>query len=187
MSEVVDRCSVGLDFHTGADHRANLPHVRGDLEDDTTRSLSATFGARIAVHSRLRDGSLRHAATERGATVLLFEGGEAHRIDPEAVGIGTDGTLRVLASLGMIGPREPAAEPTFAMSSWWVRAPRSGILHLECDLGDHVDKGQTIGTVVDAFGTRLGRMRSRANGIVIGQRRHPLVNQGDAVSHIAAL
>jgi predicted deacylase len=187
MTEVVDRCDVGIDFHSGTDHRSNLPHIRGDMEDDRTRSLAEVFGAPIALHSRLRDGSLRYAATERDTTVLLFEGGEAHRIEPATVSAGRDGTLRVLSVLGMRD--DPPSEQTtrVAMSSTWIRAPRSGILHLMCELGDEVDAGDRIGTVVDAFGTSLGHLRARSGGIVVGQRQHPLVNQGDAVSHIAHL
>ena len=33
MTEIVTRCDVGIDLHTGSDHRTNLPHVRGDLDD----------------------------------------------------------------------------------------------------------------------------------------------------------
>ena len=33
MTEIVKRCDVGIDLHTGSDHRTNLPHVRADLDD----------------------------------------------------------------------------------------------------------------------------------------------------------
>ena len=88
MTEIVKRCDVGIDLHTGSDHRTNLPHVRGDLDDPETRKLAEAFGAPIMLHARVRDGSLRAAATESGATMLLFEGGEAWRFDAPAIEVG---------------------------------------------------------------------------------------------------
>ena len=78
-----------------------------------------------------------------------------------------------------------APETLLCTKSTWMRAPKSGILHLAVDLGDAVETGQPIATIVDAFGVRLGRVKSRVDGFVIGHTQHPLVNQGDAVTHIA--
>ena len=76
MREIVAGCEVGIDLHTGSDRRSNLPQVRADLDDARTRELAAAFGAPVMLHARIRDGSLRHAAGEKGAKVLLYEAGE---------------------------------------------------------------------------------------------------------------
>lgn len=102
MTEVIGRCSVGVDLHTGADRRSNLPQIRCDLEDPQTRALAESFGAPVLFHARLRDGSLRAAARETGARVLLYEAGEAWRFDEYAIAPGVDGVLRVLSALGML-------------------------------------------------------------------------------------
>jgi predicted deacylase len=185
MTEVVSRCSVGVDLHTGSDHRINLPQIRADLDDPYTLELAQTFGAPIAVHSRTRDGSLRQAATEAGATVLLYEGGEALRFDPAAIAAGRDGTRRILSKLGIIPIADPSQQTQLSRRSKWVRASRSGILHLEAGLGTRVAHGGTIATIVDPFGKRLSRVTARGDGLIIGHTQHPLVNQGDAVAHIA--
>ena len=101
MTEVVDRCTVGIDLHTGSDQRENLPQIRADLDDAPTLELAQAFGAPIAIHSRVRDGSLRQAATDSGATVLLYEAGEAGRFSENAIGTGVKGVLRVLHHLGV--------------------------------------------------------------------------------------
>jgi predicted deacylase len=75
MTEVVAKCEVGIDLHTGSDRRTNLPQVRADLDDPKTLKLAEAFGAPVIYHARLRDGSLRSAALDSGATVLLYEGG----------------------------------------------------------------------------------------------------------------
>lgn len=190
MREVVDRCEVGIDLHTGSDHRTNLPQIRADLDDDTTRDLTIAFGAPVMLHSRLRDGSLRAAATAAGATMLLYEGGEALRFDQNAIEVGVDGILRVIARLGMTPDSDPppaAGVPIECPSSGWIRTRRSGIASLTVGLGDRVEKGRIVADVRDSVGRRLGQPRSRRDGIVIGHTQHPLVNQGDAIVHVAEL
>ena len=190
MTEVVAKCEVGIDLHTGSDRRTNLPQVRADLDDPRTRELAAAFGAPVMLHARIRDGSLRHAARERGATVLLYEGGEAWRFDEWAISAAVDGVRRVLASLGMVEPADPAALPAIEPSvecraSGWVRARHTGFLHLDAPLGQRVTEGDRLGSLSDSFGRTLRLVRADRTGIVIGRTEAPVVNGGDAVVHIA--
>ena len=179
MTEVVSRCGVGIDLHTGSDHRINLPQIRADLEDDATRRLAEVFGAPISLHSSTRDGSLREAATRSGATVLLYEAGEAFRFDRASIDTGVAGVQRVLHHLGMLGLRRRIV----FIDSQPGENPALG--HLHADLGATVSARESIADIVDPFGRRLGQVRARAAGVVIGHTQHPLVNQGDAVAHIA--
>ncbi|MBZ0112981.1 MAG: succinylglutamate desuccinylase/aspartoacylase family protein [Thermoanaerobaculia bacterium] len=186
MTEVIARCSAGIDLHTGSDHRTNLPQIRADLDDPSTLELARVFAAPVAIHSRTRDGSLRQAATEAGSVVLLYEAGEADRFDEQALQAGTEGVLRVLSHLGVISSAPVEPEPVFlSRSTKWLRAPKSGILHLEVGLGDEVSKGEKVATFYDPFGKRLARVTARASGIVIGHAQRPLVNRGDAFLHVA--
>ncbi|WP_224275897.1 succinylglutamate desuccinylase/aspartoacylase family protein [Nocardioides lacusdianchii] len=188
MKEIVAGCEVGIDLHTGSDRRSNLPQVRADLDDPGTRDLAAAFGAPVMLHAKIRDGSLRHAAREQGAKVLLYEGGENLRFDSYAVDAGVIGVRRVLAALGMTEPVvEPAVEPSLeCRSSGWVRARRTGILHLDVALGQKVSDGERLGTLFDSFGKTLRAVYANRDGIVIGRTEAPLVNSGDAVVHIAS-
>ena len=188
MTEVVAKCEVGIDLHTGSDRRTNLPQVRADLDDPRTRDLAVAFGAPVMLHAKIRDGSLRHAAREQGAKVLLYEAGENLRFDAYAVDAGVLGVRRVLAALGMTEPvDEPPVEPSLeCRSSGWVRARRTGILHLDAHLGQKVSDGERLGTLFDSFGKTLRAVYSNRDGIVIGRTEAPLVNSGDAVVHIAS-
>jgi predicted deacylase len=188
MTEVVAKCEVGIDLHTGADRRANWPHIRADLDDPLTRQLAEAFGMPLMLHARIRDGSLRQAACDGGATVLLFEGGENWRFDEYAITAGVDGVRRVLASLGMIDPlAEPPPEPTIeCRQSGWVRAKGTGIVHLEVQLGQRVEVGQRLGGLSDSFGRRVRLVHADRTGFVIGLTTAPLCNSGDAIVHIAA-
>ena len=187
MTEVVAKCEVGIDLHTGSDRRTNLPQIRADLEDERTRELSLAFGAPVMLHARLRDGSLRAAAREAGAKVLLYEAGEAWRMDAWAVEAGVLGVRRVLAHLGMIDPLVPDW-PSVTLESWrsgWVRARGTGMLHLEAELGQRVTKGQRLGGLFDSFGKRVRLVHADRDGVVIGRTEAPLVSSGDAVVHLA--
>lgn len=187
MTEVVANCEVGIDLHSGADRRSNLPQIRADLEDRRTRALAEAFAAPVMLHARIRDGSLRHAARDRGASVLVYEGGEAWRFDEWAIEAGVVGIRRVLASLGMIDPvAEDPPEPSRHYDrTGWVRARRTGILHLEVQLGQQVAQGDRLGGLSDSFGRRVNLVYADRDGIVIGRTEAPLVNGGDALVHIA--
>lgn len=187
MTEVVAKCSVGIDLHTGSDRRTNLPQIRTDLEDPETRRLAEAFAAPVMMHARLRDGSLRHAAREEGAKVLLYEAGEAWRMDSWAVDAGVRGVRRVLAALEMTDPVEEEP-PTPSLESWrsgWVRARGTGMLHLEAELGQRVEKGERLGGLFDSFGKRVRLVHADRDGIVVGRTEAPLVSSGDAVVHLA--
>ncbi|CCH72973.1 hypothetical protein BN11_220010 [Nostocoides australiense Ben110] len=71
MSEVIRPGSVGIDLHTGAFGRTNLPQIRCDLDDESTRRLALAFGAPVAFHAKLRDGSVRFAARERRHSAVV--------------------------------------------------------------------------------------------------------------------
>ena len=188
MTEIVAPSDVGIDLHTGSDHRTNLPQIRADLDDPTTRALAETFGAPVMIHARTRDGSLRHAAREHGATVLLYEGGEALRFDDWAIDAGVAGVNRVLASLGMIdGETAPDQASVESRKTGWVRAGASGIARIECALGAEVEAGERLGVISNSFGKRLAMIKASRTGVVIGRLEAPLVNRGDAVVHIAEI
>ncbi|MFV0405799.1 MAG: succinylglutamate desuccinylase/aspartoacylase family protein [Propioniciclava sp.] len=189
MEEVVNKCSVGIDLHTGSDQRSNLPQIRADLDDPKTRALAEAFAALVMIHAKLRDGSLRYAAREQGATVLLYEGGENLRFDHYAIDPAVSGVRRVLAALDMIDSlaEEPPTPTQESRASGWVRARRTGILDLEADLGQRVSDGDRLGSVFDSYGKTLRAVYANRDGMVVGRTHAPVVNRGDALVHIASI
>jgi predicted deacylase len=187
MTEIVSRCTHGIDLHTAAPPRTNLPQVRGNLDDPETFRCAEAFGAPIIVHNRAPRGALRWAAVRRGAHVLLYEAGESLRFNADAIQAGVDGVLRVMAALEMIGPRpgpEPA-RPWNVRRQTWIRARQSGVLYLETDLGQRVAPRQQIGVISDPFGDAAVPVRAPYEGLVIGHTVTPLVHQGDGIVHLA--
>ena len=189
MREVVDRCSYGIDLHTGSHHRTNLPQIRANLDDPEAERCARAFGAPAIIHSALRDGSLREAATQRNKTVLLFEAGEALRFNEEYIRTGVVGVLRVLSALGMRRGRPGGKRaPAIVRRSQWVRARREGMLRLAVNPGDRVRKGANLGLVGDSLGdAQPVKLTAPFDGIVLGVALNPLVHRGEAVVHLGAV
>lgn len=190
MNEVVEKCTHGVDLHTGSNHRVNLPQIRACLSDPETMRLAHAFGAPVILDSNLRDASLREAAFERGMPVLLYEGGEALRYDEDVIRVGLRGLTSVMRAIGMLPAarrKSSAAKSVVAESSTWVRAPISGVMHKAVPAGASVDKNSRLGTISDPFGEEQVRVTSPVRGVVIGRLKLPLVYQGDALFHIACL
>ena len=189
IKEIVSKSTHGIDLHTGAVHRTNLPQIRANLEDEATYRLAKTFGTPVIMHSRTRDGSLRQAATNINIPVLVYEAGEALRFDRDGIKVGVEGILRVMAELEMYSLpfNEIKNIQIEVYQTKWMRSPRSGIFRLEVGLGDRVEKKQQLGIISDAFGDTNIKIKASIKGIVIGHIQNPLVNQGDAIVNLAAI
>lgn len=189
MEEIVNRCSHGIDLHTAAVPRVNLPQIRANLDDEETYHCAKAFSAPIMMHSTIKDGSLREAATKEGIPILLYEAGEALRFDSESIRIGVEGILRVMDVLQMypLPFTNPPLDSLEIRDSKWIRATKSGILRLEVNLGEKVKKKQLLGVIADAFGEKTSKIHTSFDGVVIGISQNPLVNQGDGLFHIAVI
>jgi len=188
MTEVVSHSTHGIDLHTGSNHRVNLPQIRACLDRKETARLAMAFGVPVVLDSNLRDGSLRQAVTERGIPMLLYEAGEALRFDEVAIRAGVRGVIAVMREIGMLRgtPRRASAvRPIVAKRSLWVRAAASGTLRNHVRLGERVEKGTQLGWIADPYGGDELAVASPAAGIVIGRNDLPLVNEGDALYHLA--
>ena len=194
MTEVVAKATHAIDLHTGAVHRSNVPQIRADLDDHNARKLATAFGVPVILNSKLRDGSLRAAACDHGIPIMIYEAGEALRFDEVSIRVGLRGINNVMQALGMLPakrkhgtPKKSSRpkQPFTAHSSSWVRAPISGVLLNSTKLGATVNSGDTLAAVADPFGQTQIEIKANVSGVVIGRTHLPLVNEGDAVIHIA--
>ena len=190
LNDVVLRCEVGIDLHSAAVHRTNLPQIRVSPDDARTQALARTFGAPVILTSSLRDGSLRAEAATRGTSVLLYEAGEGLRFDELAVRAGVAGILRVLRSMEML-PAKGIAKARVTShecdASTWVRAPAGGLLRTFRAEGEIIAQGDMLASVADPFGVTETVITAPQDGILIGRAILPVVNEGDAIFHLAQL
>lgn len=187
FKEVVSRCTHGIDLHIGAIHRTNLPQIRVNLDDPGMEQLAQAFSAPLVLHSNLRDGSLRLAATEMNIPTMLYEAGEALRFDELSIRIGVRGVVRVMEALGMLtasGHASPSVS-IISRSSYWIRAPTGGILRTDKPNGSQVSSGEKVGIIGDPFGETETTVQAGDSGILIGRSNLPVVNQGDGIFHVA--
>ncbi|HET7569430.1 MAG TPA: succinylglutamate desuccinylase/aspartoacylase family protein [Gammaproteobacteria bacterium] len=188
MTEIVAKANYGIDLHTGAINRSNLPQIRANLDDVETRRLAEAFGTPVILNSDLREGSLREVAAQLGITTLLYEAGEALRFDELSIRAGVRGVTNVMRAIGMLPPSRSKHEhpkPALAAGSNWVRAPVSGVARFEVALGAWVKKGELLGRIADPFGGHEEDVAAPYAGLVIGCTNIPLVYEGDAMFHLA--
>lgn len=191
MEEVISKCTHGIDLHTGNVHSENLPHVR--INGDTPGSLvmAKAFNTPVILDSRLRDGSIRQACAELKIPLILYEAGEALRFNEIAIRIGLRGILHVMNKIGMIEvektSKEKKIKPKVSHYSAWARSPQSGIFHPVRMLGSDMEKGEKLGVISDPFTQKETDIYSPISGIIVGRNTLPLVNEGDALFHIARL
>jgi uncharacterized protein len=188
LREIAAKCDYGIDLHTAAAHRDNLPHIRANLDDKETLRLARSFQVPVLLNSNTRDGSLRQAAGELGVKVVLFEGGQRLRFNEDVIRIGLQGVMSSLRTLGMLparARRDASVRPLIARHTRWVRAARSGIHCIDVKLGQRVKRGDRLGVISDPFGALEEEVRCEHDGIIIGQTCLPLVNEGDALFHLA--
>lgn len=190
MTEIVGRSDVGIDLHSAAIHRTNLPQIRVTPSKPETMELAEVFGAPLVLTSKTRPGSLRQAAQDQDVDVLLYEAGEGLRFDEFAVRAGVTGILRIMHHLKMIPARgitKLKAAPIQSSSSFWQRAPAGGLLRAFKTIGDEVDEGDVLGIISDPFGELDSEILAEEAGLLIGRSNLPIANEGDGLFHIARL
>lgn len=188
-TQVMEHVTHIIDLHTGAINRFNLPQIRAELESPETARMAEAFGAPVVINAGLREGSLRAYADSQDIPVITYEGGEALRFDEVVISSGVKGVVRVMRELEMVPPQKtrktPQKRSEIAANSQWVRADIDGIMRPVAKLGQRVRKGQKLAMVADPFGQSETAITSPCSGIVICVNNLPLVNEGEAIYHIA--
>ncbi len=188
FNKIVRHCTHVIDLHTAAVHRDNLPQVRAALDEPGVREMAMGFSIPVIINSGLIENSLRYEAGQVGIPVITYEAGEALRLNERAVVSGVRGVVSVMRTLGMLPSRRiqtVRAEPYIARSTSWFRAPIDGVFRPLVKLGARVEKGDTLGVISAPFSTTEEVLSASNNGIIICVHNLPLVNEGDALFHIA--
>ncbi|WP_395375914.1 succinylglutamate desuccinylase/aspartoacylase family protein [Marinicella sp. W31] len=188
MNEIVNKCDFGIDLHTGAIHRSNYPQIRANLEHPKTLELAKAFTVPVLINANLRDGSLRESADNLGIPMLLYEGGQALRFDEFSIKVGLKGitnVMRYLQMLPKLKPKKKPVEPFIASNTSWVRASESGFVVHKKELGDRVKKDDLLAEIKNHYGDVVAMVKCFSDGIVIGKQNIPLVQEGEAIYHIA--
>jgi predicted deacylase len=185
FNEVVRKSNAGIDLHTAPRWRANLPHVRANLNDPDTRQLARAFGTEVVLHAPSSEATLRGAAQASGIPVVLLEAGDPFRFQAEPIERGVRGVRSVMHRLGML--RSGAARPRYRVilkRTHWLRAEQSGILDMHVKPGDLLQAGAPIATTSDPFGQERSTQISPYTALVLGVTTYPSVSPGDPLCHV---
>ncbi|HPE59975.1 MAG TPA: succinylglutamate desuccinylase/aspartoacylase family protein [Thiolinea sp.] len=191
MEEIVSRTTHGIDLHTAAIGRDNLPQIRVDLNSKPElTALACAFQTPVVLNAGIREGTLRQSASSCNVDTILYEAGEALRFDEIPIRVGVRGIVAVMRHLKMLPPgrrKLPSFEPLMSNGSKWVRTPQSGIMRVTKAMGSVVNEGDILGHVADPFGTTEVTVRATCSGIIIGRSTLPLIHEGEAIFHIAQI
>jgi len=120
--------------------------------------------------------------------VVTYEAGEALRLSEKAIVTGIRGVSNAMRAIGMLPAgktRSAVAHPDIATGSKWLRASTDGMFRPLVELGAQVTKGDALGVVSSPFDSGEEVLTSSVEGIVVGMARQPLVNEGEALCHVA--
>ncbi len=189
-TKILPLCDAVIDLHTGAVNRPNLPQLRIAAGDQASLDLGMAFAAPVTMLSPLRPGTFREVAFNMGKPFVLFEGGEASRLDSHSIRFGLQGIIAAMRFLKMLPESKTHPHRTnglLSKSSRWDRAPSGGLFIPLVALGKAVSKGDTLGLIVPPLGGGEGSpVLSTTNGIVIGRNNEGLADEGDALFHTAS-
>ena len=123
---------------------------------------------------------------------MLYEGGKSLQIHRDITDTGIAGALRLMHHLGMRNFDKELKQmnskpitPKLVNASKWLRAKHSGMFHPIVKVGQKVEKGTELGNISGPFGDFERKMKAGDSGYIICINESPIVNQGDAIFHIA--
>jgi predicted deacylase len=184
--QIIHKCDYGIDLHSAANFRTNMPNIRADMNDPRVAAVARAFGCRLIINGPGPRGSLRRVACAEGCATILLEAGETWKIEPDVVDVGVRGVHNVLCALNMTeGDPQVPRDQIISHRTMWVRAAEGGLLHSYVSPGDTVELGEPIALNTSLLGRHWSVIRARAAGIVMGVTTLPAVKPGDPVCHIA--
>jgi len=187
--EILPHADYCLDFHTGGASRFNAAQIRVTPNDYVALKYAKIFNAPFIVHSKILDKSYRQTCVKMGIPSLLFEGGKSMSSDRDIIEYAVEGVLRFLNHLEMLSPKFTPpikSEETIVIEkSTWIRANKSGLLHVKISCNKHVKKGEVLATITDPYGTMRFQVKAPNEGHIINVNQSPIVHQGDAIFHIS--
>jgi len=186
--EAAMRADLVIDLHQGSTSRMiDETRVRCGTRHrlhDECLELAKAFGCGTVLDKKGPDGQLARAAPDEGVPTIDPELGGAVGWDDESIKIGVTGVRNVLRYYDFLDGNAPMDPQTRASSFDQYGAPAGGLVDFEPDLGERVDRGETLFTVTDVFGTVKERVTADSTGIFWRTRRLPQVATGEYVCSV---
>ena len=185
FNDVVKRCELMVDIHTGSFYRTNMPQLRADMDNPRVADFVELFGDIPVLNSRGSKRTLRAAAVRAGIPTVTLEAGEPMRMQRDMVDAGVKTINTLMAKSGMYSKLGLWVKPKPAFyDSAWVRVNSSGILFSRMKLGDFVEEGDVLGAVNNPVSNEQIDIISPHKGRILCMALDQFVMPGFAVYHI---
>ncbi len=184
--KIIPHVTYAIDFHTGGGDRYNYPQVRFSKGNIESENIAKAFGVKYLINKSTISHSFRRICKNRKIPMVVFEGGEAFRMDNYVIDHASRGIRNVLNYFGMLDYEDSISGKTKYLfkKTIWQRAAYAGLFQWTKSSGQAVKKGEIIGHLSDPYGNKSLKVIAKRDGHIIGHNNASVVNQGDALFHI---
>lgn len=184
--KILPLIDFGIDFHTGGKDLWNFPHIRYSSKSEASEELARKCQFPIIVSKPAISKSFRRVAKDNKKIILVFEGGEALRLEGYIVDKGMQLIKNILVAHEMIdGTITQVPSIVNYNKLTWERSPDAGIVTYHRTSGHFIKKGELLAVISDPFAQRETRMLASKDAFILGHNNAPVVNVGDGMFHLA--
>jgi predicted deacylase len=186
--DAATRADLVLDLHQGSTSRMiNETRVRCGPRHRLHRDcleLAKVFGCGYILDQKGPDGQLARAAPDEGIPTIDPELGGSVGWDEESIRLGLQGVTNVLTYYDFLdGTHDP--EPQRRATGFeQYGSPAGGLVSFTADLGDRIERGDTLFEVTDTFGSVKSEVTADTAGIFWRTRRLPQIATGEYVCSV---
>ena len=191
--EIFSKITHCIDLHTGEPNISKFPQVRVYMESQESLELAHHFKAPVIAEANLDEGMLWLSKRETNPIPsIIFEGGEALRLDYTSIKFGVQGIIKTMRSIGMLSAASAKkvinSKSTELVKEVWVRAPSSGLCETYGKIGTFISKGDLVAKISDPFGMNTScDINAPFGGVIIGKNNLPILNEGEPILQIAEM
>jgi predicted deacylase len=186
--DAATRADLVLDLHQGSTSRMiNETRVRCGPRHRLHRDcleLAKVFGCGYILDQKGPDGQLARAAPDEGIPTIDPELGGSVGWDEESIRLGLQGVTNVLTYYDFLDGTHDPDPQTRATGFEQYGAPGGGLVSFTADLGDRVERGDTLFEVTDTFGEVKSEVSADTAGVFWRTRRLPQIATGEYVCSV---
>lgn len=183
--KILSIVDFGVDFHTGGKDHWNMPQLRFTSRSEESFRLAIESRYPLLVQKPVISKSLRKVARDLKKPILIFEGGEALRLDNLVIEKGLEVIRNLLVAKGMADGNLPDLKsPQIFRKSSWERSPEGGIVSYTRKAGEFITQDELLAVINDPFGQKETRVYASRSGYLLSHNNAPVVNLGDGLFHI---
>jgi predicted deacylase len=177
--EIAAEADLAVDLHQGSTSRM-IDEVRircsaNHRLHEECLELAKVFDCGYILDQKGPEGQLARAAPDEGVPTIDPELGGAVGWDERSIETGVRGLLNVLGHYGFIDHHADPEPQVRAQGFERYASPVGGLVRFRVDLGDRVERGDTLFEVTDVFGAAKTAVSADVGGVFWRTPRLPLV------------